>query len=247
VPPRSQAHPKSSLEPSPHRLPPSPPARTRVVGARAGLVPLLLAVTDWDLTDPVRKLGMIFYRVFACYFTLKLAQEQANCAAGLQTTSVHIWVGGRAVFALALWRALPETWWKAPKLSLHKSTKNASARDFHPARKPACGSPSIQWHCPSAQDRHAAAVAAYDGSAAPVLRPASRGAAPGHQATCREPPDISGYGNLSQDYGFIISQPGNFSLSGSLKLVSAGQPAAQWHAVSFQPTLNKRTERSRVL
>lgn len=97
----------------------------------------------------------------------------------------------------------------------------------------------------------AVTVLAYNSLVTSVLHPMSGGTPQSHEMICHKPPVISGYGNISQalyiDYGFIMSQPGNFSLSSSLKLVSAGKSAVKQQTVSSHPTLNKHTNRSRIL
>lgn len=59
----------------------------------------------------------------------------------------------------------------------------------------------------------------------------SCGALQGHEEMHHKSPVISGYGNISQelhiDYGFIMSQHGNFSLNSNLKLVAQG--SLQWN------------------
>lgn len=89
---------------------------------------------------------------------------------------------------------------------------------------------SVQSYWLSMKDRRAATVWVYNSLVTSVLHPVSRGAPQSHEVVYHKPPVISGYGNISQalhtDNGFIMSQPGNFSLKGSLKLVSAGKSAA---------------------
>ena len=110
---------------------------------------------------------------------------------------------------------------------------------------------SVQSYWLSMKDRCAVTVLVYNGLVTSVLHPVSRGAPQSHEVMYHKPPVISGYGNISQalhiDYGFIMSQPGNFSLNGSLKLVSTGKCAVKQQTVSIHPTVNKHTKRSRVL
>lgn len=97
----------------------------------------------------------------------------------------------------------------------------------------------------------AVTVLVYSSSVTSVLHPMSCRTPQSHEMIYHKPPVISGYGNISQvlyiDYGFIMSQPGNFSLSSSLKLVSAGKSAVKQQTVSSHPTPNKHTNRRRIL
>lgn len=82
-----------------------------------------------------------------------------------------------------------------------------------------------------------------------VLHPVSYRALQHHEVMHHKPCVISGYGNISQalhiDHGFVVSQPGNFSLNGSLKLASMRKSAVKQPTVSNHPTLNKHTKRIR--
>lgn len=110
---------------------------------------------------------------------------------------------------------------------------------------------SVQSYWLSMKDHCAVTVVVYNSLVTSVLQPVSCRAPQRHEVIFHKPPVISGYGNISQalhiDYGFIISQPGNFSLNSSLKLVSVGKSAVEQQTVSIHPTLNKHTKRSRVL
>lgn len=134
---------------------------------------------------------------------------------------------------------------------LHKSTKNANAHYFYPARKLVCLNSSVQSYCFSMKDSGTVAVLLYNSSVTFVLHPVGHGAPQSHEAMYHKPPVISGYGNISQtlhrDYKFIKSQPGNFSLNGSLKLVNARKSAVKQQTVYIHPTSSKHTDRSRVL
>lgn len=114
------------------------------------------------------------------------------------------------------------------KLSLYKTTKNTYAHYFYLAWKLACVSSIV---LAFKKNSCAVTVLVYNSLVTSVLHPMSRGAPQSHEMIYHKPPVISGYGNISQalyiDYGFIMSQPGNFSLSSSLKLVSAGKSAVK--------------------
>ncbi len=76
------------------------------------------------------------------------------------------------------------------------------------------------------KDCCAVTVLLYNNVVSSVLHPMSCGALQGHEEMHHKSPVISGYGNISQelhiDYGFIMSQHGNFSLNSNLKLVAQG-------------------------
>lgn len=101
------------------------------------------------------------------------------------------------------------------------------------------------------KDSGTVAVLLYNSSVTFVLHPVSHGTPQSHEVMYHKPPVISGYGNISQtlhrDYKFIMRQPGNFSLNGSLKLVNARKSAVKQQTIYIHPTPKKYTERSGVL
>lgn len=89
----------------------------------------------------------------------------------------------------------------------------------------------------------AVTVLLYNNVVSSVLHPMSCGALQGHEEMHHKSPVISGYGNISQelhiDYGFIMSQHGNFSLNSNLKLVVQG--SLHWN-IWLSPFIHTKQE-----